>query len=989
MSRRDDIRKLISNYNRRLQILKEKRALKGLDVEPDILIEIHDIEAEIKNLQIELSATSEQPEQTFKEVCLFQVDQQLTEALRNKYDLALYVPREEMETRFENFIQSDKNGLILIGESGTGKTNLLCHLARKWSYEGHLVLFYNCAGSLNINVEQTISLDIAPTEDISFEILVERVISEAHTKTKRVIWLFDGINEFRDGENRTGELLKRLDAIIGRARTPDLKLVFTCRTGTWENMVLLRRVSLFWNKYYPSPEQPLVMSRFNSRELEQAYPLYQRRFKIGSSLSMLSDPIREKLRDPLLLRINSVVYEGYTSIPNNPSIVVLAEYCKSQVGHRIKDTQFLERLATILLKQRTLSVSLKQMLNDPKLAPEVSDDPDCAFQRLKDSSIIAEMVDALYATVKFTYDRLFEYFIARHWLTQVNHLSDLAGYFEKALSSYEQFVPAWSAAAIAVSMIPDEKALLQTLLRLSSSLNYRIRQVAVDSLIAMYTDDPRKAKRYILHLIHNLSEKDSFVAETDEREMGMELPLRTALKVTRMVGDDASEIFLEAAASQTELQRGIVANELYVLWQQQPEIGIALLRNIISNIRPLPSSRPIQLLDFATRFSVNLFTSNCHRPEIVQQLSDAWWDEFEERYKIKDWFGASVTQSVINFGVQKAIKRGMAAPTTRAISLGGPIHMDRLLADTETKAAMSRLTEYLHPSSDVMQVLPIIATSLCSDLNYPNSLASLILTVHTFKDFDRMQKVLEQLFEELPGVGRLWLLFAFAFLAPVEVEIDRVVKLVENLTRRVQQENREDFFKGPQNTFEKFDVGLVPLGLTYGKWGLDMEFLSETILEASANDPPLLKRYVRGLAGIGLFFPKPILGLLDYVLRHHINQSDIREVVVQTLSTIGVIYNDEVEQFLLGLGVDEHFRNEVQAYEDATLGKHYLTVIGLRNNSAYGCLFYPRMRKMIQNIYRGATDSKDTTEFLAKYVQAYINLLRESNYRISHMIDRD
>jgi len=56
MSRKDDIKKLIANCERRLQKRKEQQALFGLDTPPHILTEIEDIETEIEKLQTELEA---------------------------------------------------------------------------------------------------------------------------------------------------------------------------------------------------------------------------------------------------------------------------------------------------------------------------------------------------------------------------------------------------------------------------------------------------------------------------------------------------------------------------------------------------------------------------------------------------------------------------------------------------------------------------------------------------------------------------------------------------------------------------------------------------------------------------------------------------------------------------------------------------------------------------------------------------------------------
>jgi len=55
MTRREDLKKLIHNHTRRLQILKEQKALEGRSVDPRVLIEIEDIEAEVKDLMTELA----------------------------------------------------------------------------------------------------------------------------------------------------------------------------------------------------------------------------------------------------------------------------------------------------------------------------------------------------------------------------------------------------------------------------------------------------------------------------------------------------------------------------------------------------------------------------------------------------------------------------------------------------------------------------------------------------------------------------------------------------------------------------------------------------------------------------------------------------------------------------------------------------------------------------------------------------------------------
>ncbi len=55
MSRADDLKKLITSKNRRLQKLKEQEAVYGISSDPHITIEIENIEAELEELQTELT----------------------------------------------------------------------------------------------------------------------------------------------------------------------------------------------------------------------------------------------------------------------------------------------------------------------------------------------------------------------------------------------------------------------------------------------------------------------------------------------------------------------------------------------------------------------------------------------------------------------------------------------------------------------------------------------------------------------------------------------------------------------------------------------------------------------------------------------------------------------------------------------------------------------------------------------------------------------
>lgn len=66
MSAKGHLKKMILNHQRRLQKLQEQRALEGIHVNPAVLIEIEDIQAELKRLRAELKTVERKQRRTSK-----------------------------------------------------------------------------------------------------------------------------------------------------------------------------------------------------------------------------------------------------------------------------------------------------------------------------------------------------------------------------------------------------------------------------------------------------------------------------------------------------------------------------------------------------------------------------------------------------------------------------------------------------------------------------------------------------------------------------------------------------------------------------------------------------------------------------------------------------------------------------------------------------------------------------------------------------------
>ncbi len=88
--KKDNIKRLITKYERRLQKLREQRAIEGRSVDPKIPIEIEDIEAEIEELQTELKAL----ESSGADEATQRVPSQLIEDTNPKQRIQIYLQGE-------------------------------------------------------------------------------------------------------------------------------------------------------------------------------------------------------------------------------------------------------------------------------------------------------------------------------------------------------------------------------------------------------------------------------------------------------------------------------------------------------------------------------------------------------------------------------------------------------------------------------------------------------------------------------------------------------------------------------------------------------------------------------------------------------------------------------------------------------------------------------------------------------------------------------
>ncbi|NTV62813.1 MAG: protein kinase, partial [Oscillochloris sp.] len=239
-----------------------------------------------------------------------QCDYVLRELQGSARRLGTYLPEAYVtrmaEDELATFLDGTAGALLLLGDSGVGKTCLLARWATQLRTSGDAVLLYRCGGSLGPEIDREIARDLG--REMPELILgdLSQISQLASAARRRLVIIFDGINEYRSGAQAGPEaLLKQIDALVGRVSGPHLRIVISCNSATWGQLDRAGATRLFWGAYhYTADGEPaLRLEHFTPVKLALAYERYRHFFQLQTPIEKLPLHLRERLRKPLLLRM--------------------------------------------------------------------------------------------------------------------------------------------------------------------------------------------------------------------------------------------------------------------------------------------------------------------------------------------------------------------------------------------------------------------------------------------------------------------------------------------------------------------------------------------------------------------------------------------------------------------------------------------------------------------------------------------------------------
>jgi hypothetical protein len=897
------------------------------------------------------------------------------------FEPALYVPRVDEERELDRFLESGALALLLIGDSGTGKTNVLCHWAEGQARAGHAVLMYHGDQLVSAEVERELAKDLGLEDRATLPEALAAIETLAEGAGRRLIVVFDGINEFR-GHGREGprDLAGGIDAVVRRLRGRHVRVVLSCAAATWTRLDRLGALRLTWGRYHRSAagQELLLLQGFDTEEASAAFERYREHFRLPFTLSDLPLALRLRLHEPLLLRLLAETHRPGPGPAAAPVLdtLVFRRYYEERVRRR-EDQLFIEDLVDEMLAQESAGLPIQGLARHPRLGPDVlSGEPDACFNCLLDAGVLIEVPGDLFHedVVRFTYPLVGSYALARRLLPQAR---ELGASVRALVAKAGKFPLAWEAAVIMLA-VRGEPA---TYAELAGDSDPEWRTLATDALIRLHAADQVRARGILEALL----------------DSGAPARQRTALRAAFSIGPATRDLLVRGALSDSEELRQAVrdtlyliwsgaaralgeprASSVYFIWRHAPDFTYGLMRELVDRVswhNPVEAHR---VLRFVLDLSITIYVNHCERAEVARQTDELFHELTVNRLHL-DRLALPRPLERLVFRAVAGVFAGRVLNWMLLAELESPDRFFHLPA--EERQRLARLTPLLDPRAELAAAEAQLLDMLRSDVHVFRGAATLVMAVHACADLPAVEGLCRRLFEALDARGRLWLLAGFTVLLPGTPS--GWVPLLEELTGRVLDEEGE-LPSSRGGLLQVADILFAPLGLAYGKRGQGMPRLEAWLADGIARGQEArTARLVAGLGLVGFYQPGPVLAALQPHLPSLLAREPGRVALVRALATMRTLHFDLVDTFLVQAGVDEGVRRQMAVAADAELVNRFVSLLGYYNNVVHYCLSYPRMRRGLAVFaLEYLAQARSANDFVVAYAEQTIRMAREAGFRL-------
>ena len=891
------------------------------------------------------------------------------------YEPAVYVPRGVEEAELARFLEGDARALLLIGESGLGKTNLLCHWALAQAAARHAVLLYSCERLTGSQVLPEIAKDVGlpPADALAY------LDAAAAQEGRLLLVVVDGLNDFRSAEHDGQRaLLSAIDALVAGLEGTHIRIVVSCTSATWNRLDRQAPLHLTWPRYHRArggDADFVPLAKFSVEEAEAAYPLYRARFGLLPRFDDLAPPLRQRLREPVLLRVlaealRSGAAAADASASSSFDSMVFRRYFEERVRSR-EDQAFVDALAGEMLAQRSSALPVQPLTTHAVLGPAIlQEGADSSYARLLDEGVLCEVRGDLFTDdlLKFSYPLVGAYAIVRRLMREQRAVIDVV----RELAALTNDLPlAWEAAAALLSVRGDAAACAL----LACAPDPELRELAQEGLVRMHAVNAERARDVLGSLL----------------DSGDALQQRCALRAAFSIGPAARDLLVRGALSDSEPLRHAVRDTLYLIWngaaqnsgdartsagyfiwRHAPDFTQGVLRDLVEQLSWTSPIEAGRILTFVLDLVITIYVNHCDRADVVQNTSDLFHHLAVDRLHIDSLTAGSMLERI----VFKVVSSVFADRLLRWMLVSADDDTGAFFAKPPAeRQVLVQASALLAPTADVQAAEALLLGMLRTDVNVVRGTATLVLAIHALAQPAATEPLQRRLFEALDTPGRLWLLAGMSVL--MQGAPDSWVALLEELTQRLVDEAGA---AGVPLLSPGFDALFVPLGLAYGKRKSGMP-LFERMLARGVDQIDATARLVAGLGTVGFYHPQTVLTVLRPCFKPLAAQPATRAALVSTLATMRSLHYDPVDAFLSDVDADDALRRDVAAAVDMERTQQFMRLLGYYNNAVHFCVHYPRMRRgLAASALTLLAESGSAADFITGYAQAAIGMARDAGF---------
>lgn len=173
-----------------------------------------------------------------KKFCSWQVEEYMSSLKGSetdpfkKYIPELYVPPEELNCEFQNFIESNEKVFSVTAASGMGKTCWICNTTEQYLEKEYPVFFYrlrDCNEGIIGQIADDINWELSP--NLAKIEVMKRILSIFSKQQKDLLIFIDGCDEVDVMRAR-----KNLEELIKRTKNNKCKIILTCKSNIWPDL---------------------------------------------------------------------------------------------------------------------------------------------------------------------------------------------------------------------------------------------------------------------------------------------------------------------------------------------------------------------------------------------------------------------------------------------------------------------------------------------------------------------------------------------------------------------------------------------------------------------------------------------------------------------------------------------------------------------------------------------------------------------------------